>query len=110
MNVNFGAKQQKSPSEILEMLKAVYCVSLGQRSHKYQVQDQNHICFSTSGVSFTLNCAQRTTVNQTFHEVLLYSPNLAPADFWLFQKLRSVLRGKHSSDNEDIKSSAEKKS
>jgi histone-lysine N-methyltransferase SETMAR len=38
-----------------------------------------------------------------------YSPDLAPADFWLFPKLKSVLKGKRSSDVEDIKSSVKKK-
>jgi hypothetical protein len=36
---------------------------------------------------------------------LPYSPDLAPADFWLFPKLKSVLKGKRFSDVEDIKSS-----
>jgi hypothetical protein len=31
-----------------------------------------------------------------------YSPDLAPADFWLFPKLKSVLKGKRFSDVEDI--------
>jgi hypothetical protein len=35
-------------------------------------------------------------------------PDLAPADFWPFRKLKSVLKGKHFSDVEDIKSSVEK--
>jgi hypothetical protein len=42
-------------------------------------------------------------------DYLLYSPDLAPADFWLFPKLESVLKGKHFSDIEDIKSSVKKK-
>jgi hypothetical protein len=33
---------------------------------------------------------------------LPYSPDLAPADFWLFPKLKSVLKGKHYLDVEDI--------
>jgi histone-lysine N-methyltransferase SETMAR len=33
----------------------------------------------------------------------LYSPDLAPADFWLFPELRSVLKAKRFSDVEDIK-------
>jgi transposase len=37
-----------------------------------------------------------------------YSPDLAPADFWLFAKLRSVLKRKHFLDIEDIKSSVNK--
>jgi hypothetical protein len=41
---------------------------------------------------------------------LLYSPNLAPADFWLLPKLESVLKGKHFSDFEDIKLSVKKTS
>jgi hypothetical protein len=36
-----------------------------------------------------------------------YSPDLAPADFSLFLKLKSVLRGKRFSDVSDIKSSAQ---
>jgi histone-lysine N-methyltransferase SETMAR len=36
---------------------------------------------------------------------LLYSPDLAPANFWLFPKLKSVLKGKHFLDAEDTKSS-----
>jgi hypothetical protein len=28
----------------------------------------------------------------------LYSPDLAPVGFWLFPKLKSVLKGKHFSD------------
>jgi hypothetical protein len=39
---------------------------------------------------------------------LPYSHDLAPADFWLFPKLKRVLRGKHFSDIEDIKSSVKK--
>jgi hypothetical protein len=39
---------------------------------------------------------------------LLYSPDLAPADFWLFPKLKSVLKGKRFLDVEDIKSSVKK--
>jgi hypothetical protein len=35
----------------------------------------------------------------------LYSLDLAPPDFWLFPELKSVLKGKRSSDIEDIKSS-----
>jgi hypothetical protein len=38
-----------------------------------------------------------------------YSPELTPADFWLFPKLKSVLKEKRSSDVEGIKSSAKKK-
>jgi transposase len=34
-----------------------------------------------------------------------YSPGLAPADFWLFQKLKSVLKETRFSDVEDIKTS-----
>jgi hypothetical protein len=37
-----------------------------------------------------------------------YFPDLAPADFWLFPKLKSVLKGKRFSDFEDIKSSVKK--
>jgi transposase len=37
-----------------------------------------------------------------------YSPDLAPADFWLFQKLKSVLKGRPFLDVEDIKSSVKK--
>jgi histone-lysine N-methyltransferase SETMAR len=33
----------------------------------------------------------------------LYSPDLAPADFWLFPKLKSELKGKFFLDVEDIK-------
>jgi hypothetical protein len=39
---------------------------------------------------------------------LPYSPDLASADFWLFPKLRNVLKGKHFSDIEDLKSSMKK--
>jgi transposase len=38
-----------------------------------------------------------------------YSPDLAPADFWLFPELKSVLKAKRFSDLEDIKSSVGKK-
>jgi transposase len=34
-----------------------------------------------------------------------YSPDLAPADLWLFPKLKSVLKGKCFSNAKDIKSS-----
>jgi hypothetical protein len=34
-----------------------------------------------------------------------YSPDLAPADFWLLPKLKSVLKGKHFLDVKEIKSS-----
>jgi hypothetical protein len=37
-----------------------------------------------------------------------YSPDLAPADFWLFAKLKSVLKGKPFLDIDDIKSSVKK--
>jgi hypothetical protein len=37
-----------------------------------------------------------------------YSPDLAPADFWLFPKLESLLERKRFSDVEDIKSSGKK--
>jgi histone-lysine N-methyltransferase SETMAR len=37
-----------------------------------------------------------------------YSPDLAPSDFWLFPKLKSVMKGKRFSDFEDIKSSVKK--
>jgi transposase len=37
-----------------------------------------------------------------------YSPDLAPADFWLLPKLKSVRKGKRFSDVEDIKSSVKK--
>jgi hypothetical protein len=37
-----------------------------------------------------------------------YSPDLAPADFWLFPELQSVLKGKRSSDVEVIKPSVKK--
>jgi hypothetical protein len=39
---------------------------------------------------------------------LPYSPELAPADFWLFPKLKSVLKGKRFLDAEGIKSSVKK--
>jgi hypothetical protein len=38
----------------------------------------------------------------------LYSPDLAPAAFWLFPELKSVLKGMHFLDVEDIKSSVKK--
>jgi hypothetical protein len=38
-----------------------------------------------------------------------YSPDLAPAEFWLFPKLMSVLKGKHFLYVEGIKSSVKKK-
>jgi hypothetical protein len=38
----------------------------------------------------------------------LYSPDLAPADFWLFPELKSVLKGKCFSDVKNIKSSVKK--
>jgi hypothetical protein len=37
---------------------------------------------------------------------LSYSPDLTPANFWLFPKLKSMLKVKHFSDVEDTKSSA----
>jgi hypothetical protein len=37
-----------------------------------------------------------------------YSPDLAPADFWLFPELKSVLEAKRFSDVEDIESSVNK--
>jgi hypothetical protein len=39
----------------------------------------------------------------------MYSPGLAAADFWLFPKLKSVLKGKRFSDVEGIISSVGKK-
>lgn len=38
-----------------------------------------------------------------------YSPELTPADFWLFPNLKRVLKEKRFSDVEDIKSSAKEK-
>jgi hypothetical protein len=38
---------------------------------------------------------------------LPYTPELAPADFWLLPKLKSVLKGERFSDIEDIKLSVE---
>jgi hypothetical protein len=38
----------------------------------------------------------------------LYSPGMAPANFWLFLKLKSVLKGKLFLDVEDFKSSLKK--
>jgi histone-lysine N-methyltransferase SETMAR len=37
-----------------------------------------------------------------------YSPDLSPADFWLFPELESLLKRKRFSDVEDIKSSGKK--
>jgi histone-lysine N-methyltransferase SETMAR len=37
-----------------------------------------------------------------------YSPDLAPAVFWLFPELKSVLKGKRFSDVEGIKSYVKK--
>jgi histone-lysine N-methyltransferase SETMAR len=37
-----------------------------------------------------------------------YSPDLTPVDFWLFPKLKNVLKGKHFSDVADIKSCMKK--
>jgi histone-lysine N-methyltransferase SETMAR len=37
-----------------------------------------------------------------------YSPDLAPAHFWLFPKLKSVLKGKRFSDVQDINKSSVK--
>jgi transposase len=37
------------------------------------------------------------------------SPDFAPADFWLFPKLKSALKGNRFSDVEDIKSMKKKK-
>jgi hypothetical protein len=39
---------------------------------------------------------------------LLHSPDIAPGNFWLFPKLKSVLKGKCFSDVMDIKSSVKK--
>jgi hypothetical protein len=39
---------------------------------------------------------------------LPYSPDLAPADFWLLPKLKSMLKGKRFLDVKDIKSSVKK--
>jgi hypothetical protein len=38
----------------------------------------------------------------------LYTPDFGPADLRLFPKLKSVLKGKHFLDIEDIKSSMKK--
>jgi hypothetical protein len=38
-----------------------------------------------------------------------HSHDLAPTDFWLFPKLKSLLKGKRSSDAENIKSPVKKK-
>jgi hypothetical protein len=35
----------------------------------------------------------------------LYSPDFAPAAFWLFPELKSVLKGMHFLDVEDVNSS-----
>jgi hypothetical protein len=37
-----------------------------------------------------------------------YSPNLTPADFWLFPEHKSILKGKRFSEVEAIKSSVKK--
>jgi transposase len=37
-----------------------------------------------------------------------YSPDLAPAHFWLFPKLKSMLKGNRFSDLQDIKSFVKK--
>jgi histone-lysine N-methyltransferase SETMAR len=37
-----------------------------------------------------------------------YSPNLAAADFWLFKKLKNVLKGNSFSDVGDMRSSLKK--
>ena len=33
-----------------------------------------------------------------------YSPDLAPADFFLFPKIKELLKGRHLDDNDDIRS------
>jgi len=35
-------------------------------------------------------------------ELILYLPNLAPADFYLFPQLKSTLKGQHFCDDYDI--------
>jgi transposase len=46
---------------------------------------------------------QTTTVPQP-----LYSPDLAPADFFLFPKLKSTLKGRHFDTFDDIKKNSTK--
>jgi hypothetical protein len=38
-----------------------------------------------------------------------FFPDVAPADLWLFSKLKSVLKGKHFTVNADVRSSVGKK-
>jgi hypothetical protein len=33
-----------------------------------------------------------------------YSPELVPTDFFLFQKIKEILKGRHFDDNENIRS------
>ena len=33
-----------------------------------------------------------------------YSPDLAPSDFFLFPKIKKILKGRHFDDNDDIRS------
>jgi hypothetical protein len=33
-----------------------------------------------------------------------YSPDLAPDDFYLFPKIKEILKGRHSDDDDDIRS------
>ena len=40
----------------------------------------------------------------TVSEHPVYSPDLAPSDFFLFLKVKEVLKGRHFDDNDDIRS------
>ena len=40
----------------------------------------------------------------TVLEHLAYSPDLAPSDFFLFPKIKEILKGRHFDDNDDIRS------
>jgi hypothetical protein len=45
--------------------------------------------------------------NHTHAAASLYSPDLAPCDFWLFPKLKTGLRGRRFATADDIKENAE---
>ena len=44
-----------------------------------------------------------TTKQITVLEHPAYSPNLAPSDFFLFPKIKEILKGKHFDDTDDIR-------
>jgi transposase len=55
--------------------------------------------YTTLSVSESLASKQITVLEH--HP---YSPDLAPNDFFLFQKIKKILKGRHFDDSDDVRS------